>query len=263
MSVSLPLWKHTETWADRDPEFLSQLKTGYPRFFVSRKVQDLAKQLLGQIRKDTRQIVLSLFTSARYASMCKEYLQSKDKFHPESIYLFHVDFAGNVSTTTAQKVEQTYRCRESQYRYENLYGVVYSESMAHEAKAFWQHTGYGISSRCAEYWLEQAPFLRQNEKNTTPASLPLMEANVAKIILRNRIADSLSRASSKITHHHVFLYQTGMTAISSVVAAVGALQDHTPRRCKVVIFGYAVRLIIRSFTADSGSSQLDSCMWIP
>ncbi|KAJ5114934.1 pyridoxal phosphate-dependent transferase [Penicillium alfredii] len=253
ISVSLPTWEDTQAWATRDPGFISRLKTGYPRFFVPLVVQDLATRLLnlavsrgtlcGSDGSSDSRLTLLLYSSAQYAQQCVEYLKSKDTAISTSVsasirYL-RFDFDGNISTDLQQAVKG--KDRREPYRYQEVHGVVYPESFGANAKAFWQHTGYGISSRCAEFWLDKASCIQHDKTETetgaeTETGFPLEDAEKAKCDLRIRIGNLLSTPSLCIEPKHVFLHQSGMTAISSIATAIQQL--HTSTEPSKVIYNF-------------------------
>lgn len=120
-----------------------------------------------------------------------------------------------------------------------LYPVFYPAEIFKLAKAFWQHTGEGISSRHAEYYhalfdeltpaainlaVERSPATsmpRLCNKDSSPlAQIALIgNADDAKYELRKQIAALASTESCLISVSDVFLYATGMSAISSVCRA--------------------------------------------
>ncbi|KAK6860732.1 PLP-dependent transferase [Apiospora arundinis] len=79
VSVSMPTWRDTEGWAQRDPAVLSKLQTGYPRFYVPHLVRELAKCLLDwmDIKRSTKpdEASADLFPSRDMALACRWYLQ--------------------------------------------------------------------------------------------------------------------------------------------------------------------------------------------
>lgn len=86
-----------------------------------------------------------LLTACCYAKDLQGYLERQRM----RAFVFVVDFDGNIRPV--KKSENGSDLNE-------IYVVVYPQQGEKEAKAFWQHTGYGISSRRATYWLENAPF---------------------------------------------------------------------------------------------------------
>jgi hypothetical protein len=143
-----------------------------------------------------------------------------------------------------------------------LYAVTYPESRAPEGKAFWQHTGAGITTRTAVYWLEHAPFLenRQVYAEMSPAKLPLEEGDEAVITIRERIADTVSSPSFLVRVDDVTLYPTGMSAISNTSLAIRSLFDRQDGIHRVAVFGCVFPPLLALFSIDNIGP--DSCMWI-
>lgn len=91
-----------------------------------------------------------LLPAAHHARMCHEYLVAQVK---GTTFVLRADF--NKGVCVAEVL--TNNCT-----LDEIYAVVYPQELAVEAKAFWQHTGFGISSRRATYWLENASFLNRD-----------------------------------------------------------------------------------------------------
>lgn len=244
MSVYLPTWRDTVAWARREPDLLARLKAGYPRFFVPLVVQELEKRLLewtvSKQKCDTpheeptaklsapEQLAL-LFPNEDLAETCRRYLETHKQ---GTTVVLHVTWDGRLQVLK-DGPSISHRCG-----LQDLYAVVYPQELASEGKAFWQHTGYGISSRCATFWLENAPFFHGPlAKHGNIADLPLKEAEEASVILRRRIGGLLSSTANEVGMEAVYLYPTGMSAISHTAAALSSLRSDGQRRCRVAVFG--------------------------
>ncbi|KAF4973785.1 hypothetical protein FZEAL_9232 [Fusarium zealandicum] len=243
VSVYLPTWKDTLAWAQRDPQLLAQLKTGYPRFFVPLVVQELSERLLKwtasrtppkatthdlyQLLEASERSAL-LFIARPDAESCRKWLESHDK---GPCFVQHVTFEGHISTPQATDSGLLRNPPEE------LYIAVYPQQLAVEAKAFWQHTGYGISSRRATYWLEQAPFLNHT-KDRRALDLPKREAEDASVTLQTRIAELFSTKTNKLQSDAVFLYPTGMSALSRSAEAIYGICEPRKDDFRVAVFGF-------------------------
>jgi cystathionine gamma-synthase len=111
--------------------------------------------------------------------------------------------------------------------------------MISQAKSFWQHSGFGISSRYAAFWLENEQFLPRETARTVHCkkTLPLQEGADSKQTLRKRIADLSSRSAQRVGFQDVFLYPTGMTGISNVAVALQNCRPNYAEPCTVAVFG--------------------------
>lgn len=173
-----------------------------------------------------------LFPTAELAMACKTYLETENKV---PVLAFQMTFSGEyriISKTMSSKPPQ--QCLPGK-----LYMVVYPQQLFKNGKAFWQHTGFGISSRWAEFWLENAPFLNNDTSNCECISrLPIKKAEDANQIIRSRIGSLLSSPQHEICKESVHLYPTGMSAISHSATALRERKG-LERACRVVVFGYA------------------------
>ncbi|KAF4987523.1 hypothetical protein FDECE_15399 [Fusarium decemcellulare] len=243
VSVYLPTWKDTVAWARREPDLLAKLKTGYPRFFVPLIVRDLSERLLewtaSRITPDQKFEELDtlladpgrsalLFSAYHMAEAGQTYLKAKSQY---PVVILRIDFDGSIC------ISEKSISNGSAQTSEDIYAVVYPQKLAVEAKAFWQHAGLGISSRRATHWLENAPFLSKHQ-NGPISKLPVKESQDAKITLRRRIGDLLSTETHKLGVDAVFLYPTGMSAISHTADALHNLHQDTRKAFRVAVFGF-------------------------
>lgn len=239
----IPTWKDTEAWARRDPELIAKLQVGYPRFFVPLIVRELGERLLEWAARKAKaespdsqathdlaipdQLAI-MFPGEDLAIECQKYLKS----HKSSpITLLHITFDGGLEVLE-DATPQRRPCR-----HDDLFAVIYPEKLAAEGKAFWQHTGFGISSRCATFWLENASFLSSSSKNGAVKGLPIEAAKKSSLILRERIGDLLSTKYNPTLMEGVYLYPTGMSAISHTATALHGLRKADGEVCRVAVFG--------------------------
>ncbi|KAK7432818.1 hypothetical protein QQZ08_000681 [Neonectria magnoliae] len=244
------------------------MKTGYPRFFVPLIVRELAERLVhwaalkraSEAPKEdstehlTAPVQLALLTAGEnHAECCRVYLEAQGK---EPIIVLRISFSG------ALEIFDGMQSSDLPCPHEDVYAVVYPEQLAVEAKAFWQHTGFGISSRCAEFWLNNAPFLQPDggELKGLEAMLPIKEAEIARGVLRKRIGDSLSTEANEVGMEAVYLYPTGMSAISHSATALRKVRSDGLTACRVVIFGkvYGFDCKLYGHATPSDMDQLEA-----
>jgi hypothetical protein len=161
---------------------IERMTTGYPRFFVPLIVRELASKIV--------HITLSQFGShdhldtdlpfsrddaeelpTRFMSIeCQRYFQSHAPDH---------DFL-TVALTMEGVHSVEHHCEISGNGTAQVYAVIFRGSTSEgEAKAFWQHTGFGLSSRCASYWLSNAPCLKESSQAAAD-ELPQERAHCVK-----------------------------------------------------------------------------------
>ncbi|KAG5993805.1 hypothetical protein E4U52_001642 [Claviceps spartinae] len=270
VSVSLPRWKDTVGYAKQDPEVLSRLENGYPRFFIHSLVDKLAALLLQWAMKtstqwDTRPSELSrdetgvrpgllamAFPHAHTAWLCVEYLSSlgsvdkEDRSSAPAVTLaFQVDFTGRIEQIPCRG------CSSMDDPFQSLCVVVFPEELLKEAKAFWQHTGFGLSSRHAEYWCANASFLHQEtgSEDEKPIMLPsVSDSQDAFDTIRQRIASLYTSPRHLVQISDVFLYPCGMSAIASSASAICSLQPDSSQRFQVAVFGFLYVDTFKVFT---------------
>ena len=113
VSVALPRWQDVVGYEEKKPEVIRALASGYPRFFIHKEVQELARQI-----EDKRPCLP--FPSLRAARLC------------------------------AQFIERTSGEQAKVLAHRGTHGVVTSEAGNAALRAFWQHTGLIVSTRQAE-----------------------------------------------------------------------------------------------------------------
>jgi cystathionine gamma-synthase len=148
------------------------------------------------------------------------------------VHIFSVDMTGSYLFMGSPRADRGCKPRE-------IYAVAYPADLFPQAKSFWQHTGRGISSRYASYWLENALFLQHSQLNTNSPRglLPIKEANDATMMLRKRVATLYSTDKLRLRSEDVFLYPTGMASICSTANILQKLDISHSEVCRVAVFG--------------------------
>jgi len=118
VSVSLPRWEDVVGYEEGNPDVISRMQAGYPRFFVNRDVKRVSDRMApGQ--------PCLPFPSRRAAEACAAFVSRE---------------SGADTHLTSD---------------EGLYGVATSHEGAASLRAFWQHSGLIVSSRQAQAHLER------------------------------------------------------------------------------------------------------------
>jgi len=121
---------------------------------------------------------------------------------------------------------------------EDIFIVSFPKDLFPTAKAIWQHTGFGISSRRAMLWLGNAPFLSGSSDSSFDGYKKIDSSN-ARTKIQARISAGFSSKDLQVNQNDVFLYPSGMTAITEAAVAVRSIRD--PRNqspCAVAVFGF-------------------------
>lgn len=159
VSVSLPKWADVVGYEEGESRVIHAMKTGYPRFVYNK----VTKRLFAEAEKKfaSEDEFCLVFPSARIAQLGRKFCGTGkvDKF------------GGDV------------------------YALTLPKSIEKQAKSFWQHPGYIVSSRHAESILEN------REENTDGGK-------IAKNKIRAHLAKLTGESADNIT-----LYPSGMAAI--------------------------------------------------
>ena len=168
ISMCLPRWQDVVGYEERDPATMEKLTVGYPRFLYHPLVEAACEK-----NRRTGDLQLQLYTTRAAAERCAAYLWTID---PAADLLIRSIDAGTVAL------------------------ISFPEELAAEAKAYWQHAGEGISSRCAEDLL-----------NGTPPP----DGTEASSIIRQRLAEF-----SGTDVDNIYLFPSGMAAIHAAFISV-------------------------------------------
>ncbi|KAJ4288347.1 hypothetical protein N0V88_007385 [Collariella sp. IMI 366227] len=257
VSVHLPKWADTVGWASREPRVLDAMKTGYPRFFIPRVVDQLAMRLIGMVYSEmvkkgsdekglletTKHQLAMLLDTHRHAQMCGQALSMWEAANerPSNIKVHAITWDGTITKLRDGLFKEL--APANKIGAEDIFLISYPTKFGVAAKAFWQHTGFGISSRRATHWLEHAPFLSTSIISSPPL-IPVvtpLDIDRAKAELKARIAAGFCDPSSNLTisPSDVFLFPTGMTAITEVASTIKSFRKTTPSTLhRVAVFGF-------------------------
>ncbi|KAM7197097.1 putative cystathionine gamma-synthase/beta-lyase [Rhypophila sp. PSN 637] len=263
VGVHLPEWRDTLGWAAREGRVVDAMKTGYPRFFVPRVVDKLAERIVelglapksnNHPSKDTSQkqnYRAILFPSKRYVDFYIDFLrrQAPPGTNLDQVYALMLKWEGTIANLDLKKTDQSIsrRCsdgyRDNQLKQRPIYAVLYPASLHPLTKAFWQHTGFGISSRHATYWLESADMFTTSNRGASKSFHERPRRGRSYRSAKESITSAVKSGQSpehvtSVADEHIQLYPTGMTAITEAAVAVKALQTTVGRQCTAAVFGF-------------------------
>lgn len=225
------------------------------RFFIHNSIARLADSIRANYGNSEN--ALMLFPSRNAAEMCVDFLCAQES----SV------MACPLRIVELAPFHMSQQSNPDLYRWVVLYAVIYPAAKFKIAKAFWQHTGLGISSRRAEFHpkffvdgslieishdkienickndrldaIEHAGLASERIEagKQLQEDLKLDQSKNAKLAIRARIARSISSAiesHSGVQISDVYLYETGMSAIFSLHRMLLAIQGHLRSVC----YGY-------------------------
>ena len=152
VSVALPTWRSNVGYEEGDSAVVERLQAGYPRFVYHPLCRALFAACLERWGRDGERCLA--FSTAAGAKRFRAWMRRR------------ADVEARVVDAGAAGVQ----------------AVFFPAAAAAEAKAFWQHSGEGVSSRRAEAWL--------NARSTGESTARTSASGVtSKRILRERIAN--------------------------------------------------------------------------
>lgn len=103
-----------------------------------------------------------------------------------------------------------------------VYSITFPEEAFPVAKQYWQHTGQGLSSRQAEYYLAK---LRSPSNSSTPNFDSLKrDGDMAMLAIKQRLAEAYA---SNTTANDVYVFPSGMSAIYTSACMVASCLGHS------------------------------------
>ena len=176
VSMALPRWQDVIAYEEKDPACRKILQTIYPRFGLHPLLQELSAQMA---------------------------------VDGSTAWPFPTEAAASAAEAHCQRQEPHGHTRLT--RGETLVALHTDASTSPHAKAFWQHTGLGASSR-------QAAVALGREQPPSPA-----EADAARTTVRQRLASIHGIETDRIS-----LHPSGMAGLHAALSAIQSLKPHRP-----------------------------------
>ncbi|KAK5135173.1 hypothetical protein LTR08_005559 [Meristemomyces frigidus] len=161
VSVSLPTWKANVAYEEGERWVVDKMQCGYPRFFIHPSIERLAQTVVqqhGSLEADKAM----LFPTRGCAGRCRDFLCKENPDVLSSVF------------KVLEYVPQAQQSHSGPKRVlPRVSAVIYPKELWPTAKAFWQHTGEGISSRRAEFCqraLEDGTLVEQGSDTQLKAS---------------------------------------------------------------------------------------------
>lgn len=238
VSVSLPTWESVIGLSRKEKWLLDQLEWSYPRFYLNKPIRNLSDAVLRRLQITDTTVNCMVFSSATDARQCATTIKKLPSENPITVEVvrFVMPLESNLGDTSAH--------------WANFAAVLYPSDQVKGAMAFWRDTGSGLSTRHAEFCLEELDYLdsdsdaieyrtpspRKRCRGEIPRSLTWMRAAVAnkhevKSFLAN-LATSEQPGRKAVSPDDVFLYPTGMNAIYSLSEALASPES------KVAMYGW-------------------------
>ncbi|GAB1197104.1 hypothetical protein APSETT444_006390 [Aspergillus pseudonomiae] len=208
------------------------------RFYLNKPIRDLSDAVLRRLQINDITISCMVFSSAAAGQQCATVLKTLPCENPFAIEVvrFVMPLESNMGDTSAH--------------WANFTAVLYPSDLLNAAMAFWRDTGSGLSTRHAEFCLEELGYLdsdsaipayrtpapRKRCRSQTPESLKWMRAAAGnsqevKSFLAG-LATSEQPEQPPVSPDDVFLYPTGMNAIYTLSEALASPEY------KVAMYGW-------------------------
>ncbi|KAK5995805.1 Cystathionine gamma-synthase [Cladobotryum mycophilum] len=138
VSVSLPTWQSNIGYEEGQEWVVGRMVTGYPRFFIHKSVKALAQDIAAAFDQGQQAL---LFPTAAAAKRCLDFLRQH-----ESPGISNRCSVVNLALDTSKDISPLLKRLSP-----TISGVIFPLEAFSTAKQYWQHTGDGVSSRCAEF----------------------------------------------------------------------------------------------------------------
>ncbi|RIA95122.1 pyridoxal phosphate-dependent transferase [Glomus cerebriforme] len=147
ISVTLPTWRDNVDYEEAADRVVSRMKSGYPRFFIQPQIKKLITICDEKFAKSTETCLL--FPSRKPAQRCRDFIRQFYKQTTPTSLSTSIPCV-RLAEITVIPPDQTKSPLQGSV---TLHVVLFPKDAFSMAKLYWQHTGEGISSRCAEYSL--------------------------------------------------------------------------------------------------------------
>ena len=194
---------------------------------IPRTVTSLSKRIAkkcleggGLKSRSVDECFVLLVSTYRHAALCQRSLRQKMEpgVEPYDIAVMKISWDGTVTRADGQPEAET---ASPGLGKEPIFAITHPTELQLSARYFWQHTGFGISSRRSDFWLERGPFGPEEEDVEVPVRpYDANEVNTARAAMKSRIA-----AGNSVPEENVFLYSGGMAAITETAMAIQTLRD--------------------------------------
>ncbi|VVT52067.1 uncharacterized protein SAPINGB_P003306 [Magnusiomyces paraingens] len=145
VSVTLPTWKSNIAYEEGEEWVASKLTSGYPRFFIHTFIQKLAGYIEDQYGREKEKCLI--FPTYEVACRCRNFIRQYSKLTDVSLRILQLSTpkveSDSKNLLLLDKASTTFSA------------IFFPESEFYLAKAYWQHSGEGISSRMAEFCLDK------------------------------------------------------------------------------------------------------------
>ncbi|OIW30079.1 cystathionine gamma-synthase [Coniochaeta ligniaria NRRL 30616] len=140
ISVSLPTWKANVGYEEGQKWVVDNMQTGYPRFFIHKKIQALAQAIVSKYAA-TPGLQALLLPNKTIAQRCVAFMTEKAPADVlEGLDTVHLVLdTSDPSAAPLKPIKPT------------VSAVLFQPEAFPYAKQYWQHTGDGVSSRRAEF----------------------------------------------------------------------------------------------------------------
>ncbi|KAL9615523.1 MAG: hypothetical protein Q9167_000036 [Letrouitia subvulpina] len=142
VSVCLPTWQDCVGYEEGDTHVVSKMSNGYPRFFIDKQITSFVDAILLKHGEPGEGAIL--FPSHAVAIRCVSFFRAQLTAEELGPYLRLLDFFPRATANTPSDY------KKEVHAVPMLSAVIYLAKHAQVAKAFWQHSGEGVSSRRAE-----------------------------------------------------------------------------------------------------------------
>ncbi|GMG12840.1 unnamed protein product [Aspergillus oryzae] len=211
---------------DTGPMFESWMPPQIPQILSNKSIGGLSDAVLRRLQINDTTVSCMVFSSGAAGHQCATVLKTLPSENPFTIKVvrFVMPLESNLGDTSSH--------------WANFTAVLYPSDLLKAAMAFWRDTGSGLSTRHAEFCLEEFDYLdsdsstpayrtpasRKRCRGKTPESLIWMRAaardsHEVKSFLAD-LATSEQPGQPTVNPDEVFLYPTGMNAIYTLSQAL-------------------------------------------
>lgn len=202
-NVCLPTWEDVIGYKNKDPKVMQQIPNGHPRYTIQKPIQQLCNLVLYKYSKfstslnDISESCLP-FSSYNVAKRCREYIKVRKQAENSAVnqdYPIRILQLKTGKPLTPEELKTKQECTIACV-------FVHTDDYIY-LREYWQLTGEGISTRCAEYMLKNIEQLLGTQLSELKVNPNLLSNDKIDVDYITRVRQTMDLSTHEQAKYHV------------------------------------------------------------
>lgn len=202
-NVCLPTWEDVIGYKNKDPKVMQQVTNGHPRYIIQKPIQQLCNLVLYKYSKfstslnDISESCLP-FSSYNVAKRCREYIKVRKHVENSAVnqdYPIRILQLKTGKPLTPEELKTKQECTIACV-------FVHTDDYVY-LREYWQLTGEGISTRCAEYMLKNIEQLLGTQLSELKVNPNLLSNDKIDVDYITRVRQTMDLSTHEQAKYHV------------------------------------------------------------